>query len=97
MNDIISLSANILLGGIVTFFGIMVWARTNQPAWMLVVISVIVYYAKIVFKLLDAIGVIHFDQITLLGIPVVSFAFEAGPQVFILLAFIALLSQKDNY
>jgi hypothetical protein len=49
--------SRLILGALAAFFAIMLWSKTRDAAWMLIVIGVIVAYIGIVHSVLEIPGV----------------------------------------
>jgi hypothetical protein len=49
---------NLVLGAIATFLAILVWSRTREAAWVLVVAGVLASYAGIVYSALKLFGLV---------------------------------------
>jgi len=96
----IAVLVRLFLGALATFLGILLWSRTRDAAWILVVLGVLVSYAEIIFSTLKRFGIVRMEtlvlpligeippdeliQIFLTNLPVVLFA----------VAFIILLSRR---
>jgi hypothetical protein len=68
----ISILIRLILGALATFFGILLWSRTQDAAWIFVILGILVSYAEIIFSTLRQFGIIHFES---LMIPL----FESAP------------------
>jgi hypothetical protein len=54
---LIYILSRLILGALASFFAIMVWAKTRDTAWMLVVIGAIAGYAEVVYSILGLFGI----------------------------------------
>jgi hypothetical protein len=54
---LIYILSRLFLGGLAAFLAIMVWPKTRDPAWMLMVIGAIAGYAEIVYSILGILGI----------------------------------------
>ena len=67
--DEISILIKLLMGAVGTFCAILLWSRTRDVAWVLVVIGVLVSYAGIIFDTLDRFGLVTWDDFIVAGLP----------------------------
>ena len=49
--------SRLILGAVAAFLAIMLWSKTRDPAWMLMVIGIVVSYIEIVFSVLEMTGI----------------------------------------
>lgn len=82
------------LGAIATFVAVILWTRTRDPAWMFVVVGVVVAYAETVFSTLEAFGVVRIDQVAGV-VSIVARALFAGlPTILITIGLLIVLSRR---
>ncbi len=82
------------LGAVATFFAILLWSRTRDLAWILIVIGVLISYADTVYTTLEAFGIVGGELLYLYGIALFPFLLGNAPLVFFILAFIVMISRK---
>lgn len=83
--DIVTFSqeaTHLVIGAFATFCAILLWARTRDMAWTLVIIGAIVSYADIVFTTLLKLNVIDPEPFLYRGVPVLSLALANLPLLF---------------
>jgi hypothetical protein len=87
---------SIVTGAIATFLAIMLWPRTRDLAWMLVIIGTIVHYGAIVFQALEVFGVarIHVSDETAGAL--IRAALLNLPLVFYSLGFVVMIRRKTG-
>ena len=56
--EIILLVSRLAISAVAAFLAILLWSRTRDLAWMLIVIGVIASYADILFGLLAQLGLV---------------------------------------
>lgn len=88
--DIIRLS----LGAVTAFFAILVWNKTREGAWVCLICACVTRYAGIVWELLEKLGIIVYEGVSLWNIPLPTLLFTVNPSFFIILAFILFLRRK---
>jgi hypothetical protein len=53
--------SKLILGAVATFLAIILWSKTRDTAWMLIVIGIIVSYVEVVFVTLNGFGIVRAD------------------------------------
>jgi hypothetical protein len=87
---------SIVTGAVATFLAIMLWPRTRDLAWMLVIIGTIVHYGAIVFQALEVFGVarIHVNDETVGAL--IRAALLNLPFIFYSLGFVVMIRRKTG-
>ncbi|AHC13607.1 hypothetical protein [Salinispira pacifica] len=82
------------VGAITTLFAILLWARTRDSAWMLIIIGVVVYYGGTVFQALELFGMARINlPIEVLNISARALM-ENLPMLFISIGLLVMLNRK---
>jgi len=84
------------VAGIMTFLAIVLWSRTRDVAWMLIVIGAVSSYADVLFDLFVRTGLVNEDRLVLFGLPVARMVFSNLPYLFLSAAFIAMIVRKNR-
>ena len=95
--DIVAFSqeaTHLVLGAFTTFCAILLWSRTRDMAWTLVIIGAIVSYADIVISTLRTFGILGADLMTYRGIPVLQIALANLPLLFSGIGFLVAVSRR---
>ncbi|HSV56865.1 MAG TPA: hypothetical protein VLH39_07125 [Magnetospirillaceae bacterium] len=61
---------------VATFLAIVVWSRTRDLAWMLMVVGTIAGYADILYDLLSQLGVVPDGLLVAPGVPLAAIVFS---------------------
>jgi hypothetical protein len=93
-SEIVLLVSRLATGAIATFLAIILWSRTRDTAWMLIVIGTVASYADILYATLDNLGVIQEAALSLGGIPIAKILFANLPSLFFSLGFAIMISRK---
>ena len=88
------LLSRLVVGAVATFLAILVWSRTREAAWILVVTGVIASYAAIVYGALELFGIVSADALVLWGIPVPSLLTQNVPMLLFVAALAVVLSRR---
>lgn len=94
MQQTVEMLSRFALGAIATFLAILLWSRTRDSAWMLIVIGTIAYYGEVVFGALEAFGVVRLDMVTIGGIAVFPVVLANLPTLFFIAAFLVMVSRR---
>ncbi len=83
-----------VLGALATFLAIMVWSKTRDTAWMLIVVGTVAHYGEVVFSALETLGVVRLDVVSVAGIAVFPLILTNLPILFFILAFLVFVSRR---
>ena len=82
MEGLASLGWELLLrmsfGFVAAVAGIALWAHTREPAWILVIAATLLGYVEVLFRFLDALGILSLDTWVWQGVPVIRLGFAVG-------------------
>jgi hypothetical protein len=81
-------------GAIAAFFAILLWSRTRDIPWVLVIIGTLILYAEIVYTTLERFGMVGGELWTLAGVPVFKALLANLPLVFLIAAFAVMIVRK---
>jgi hypothetical protein len=91
--EILYISSRLLLGALASFFAIMLWSKTRDPAWMLMVTGTIASYVETVYSILNLFGVLG-PALSVGSVPLASIILHNLPVVFYTIAFIVMVVRK---
>lgn len=92
--QIILVASRFLLGAIATFLAILVWSKTRDIAWMLIVVGTVAHYGDVVFDALELLGVVQLDQLTIAGVAIFPIVLSNLPMLFFSAAFLAIVLRR---
>jgi hypothetical protein len=92
--EIIYISSRLFLGALAAFFAIILWSKTRDVAWMLMVIGTIAAYAEIVYSILNIFGITGGDLVSIGSVPLASIILPNLPAVFFTAAFVVMVIRK---
>lgn len=84
----------LLIGALATFFAILVWSRTRNPAWILMVVGILIHYIQIVSATLEEFGIITEKIYNIGGVPVIKTILVNLPLLFFTLGMIIFITRK---
>jgi hypothetical protein len=91
IGEIIYISSRLVLGALTAFFAIMLWSRTRDAAWMLMVIGTLAAYVENIYSILEMLGISAVMTVTIGSVPLVSILLPNLPTIFILSAFLVMV------
>jgi hypothetical protein len=92
--ETVYLISRLVIAAIAAFLAILLWSRTRDLAWMLIVIGVIASYADIVFGLLAQLGIVDEARYSFLGVPVARVLLSNLPFLFLCSALLVMIRRK---
>ena len=92
--EFILVFSKLILGAMATFLAILVWSRTREAAWVLVVAAVLASYAGIVYSALRLFGIVLEDPLVVSGLPVLELVVQNLPMLLFAGAFVVLLVSR---
>ncbi|MDR2742450.1 MAG: hypothetical protein LBB98_09905 [Treponema sp.] len=92
--EIIYTSSRLVLGALTAFFAIMLWSRTRDAAWMLMVAGMIAAYVETIYSILEMFGITKTMTMTIGSVPLAFIALSNLPSAFILSAFLVMVFRK---
>lgn len=91
---IVYLVSRLLVTALAAFLAIVLWSRTRDLAWMLIVIGTIASYADILFDLFVQFGLLDEAGFSPFGIPLGHMVFANLPYLFFSAAFVVMILRK---
>ena len=82
------------LGALASFFAIMLWSKTRDAAWMLLVIGTIAAYVETVYSILNLFGISGGKFFTIGSVPLTSILLSCLPIIFFIAAFAVMVVRK---
>jgi hypothetical protein len=92
--DTVLLASRLAVSAVAAFLAILLWSRTRDLAWMLVVIGVIASYAEILFDLLSRLGLVEESSYFLFGLPLGRILLVNLPYLFLCAALVVMIRRK---
>ncbi len=90
----IMMLSRFVLGALATFLAIMVWSKTRDTAWMLIVVGTVAHYGEVVFSALESLGVVRLDVVRISGVAVFPLVLTNLPTIFFTVAFLVIVSRR---
>ncbi len=93
----ISILIRLAIGAVGTFFAILLWSKSRDSAWVLVVIGTLISYTEIIFSTLVNLKIVKGDAFLLFGLegfPLVHTVLVNLPIIFYTIAFIVVISRR---
>ncbi|MDR2314129.1 MAG: hypothetical protein LBE02_06310 [Spirochaetaceae bacterium] len=90
---ILLIVSRLSMEGLAAFFAIMLWSKTRDVAWMLMVIGAIAGYVETVYSILDIFGIMG-DQPSIASVPVAAILLPNLRTGFFIAAFVVMVVRK---
>jgi hypothetical protein len=94
LGDIVLISSRLGFGAIAGFLAIMLWSKTRDVAWMLMVIGTIAAYGETVYGILERFGIADSAWLKLGSVPVIALVLPNLPSLFYSIAFAVMVARK---
>ena len=92
--QIIYILTRLSLGALASFFAIMLWSKTRDVAWMLMVIGTIAAYVETVYSILNLFNISGGSFFTIGSVPLMSILLPSLPTLFFFCAFVVMVIRK---
>ena len=96
MGQVVFISIRLILGAAASFFAIMLWSKTRDAAWMLMVIGIIIAYVDIVYSILDFFGIGGENFFVIGSVSLVTFILSPLQLIFFIAAFIVMVRRQSR-
>jgi hypothetical protein len=96
VGEIIYISSQLIVGAFASFFAIMLWSKTRDVAWMLIVIGTIAAYVNTVYSILEYFGIIGETVFSIGKLPFASIILPILPPLFFCIAFVVMIIRKTR-
>ncbi|MDR2767992.1 MAG: hypothetical protein LBB82_06660 [Treponema sp.] len=91
--EVLFIVSRLSTGALAAFFAIMLWSRTRDVAWMLMVIGTIAAYVETVYSILELFGITG-AQLSIGSIPVAAILLPNLRTGFFIAAFVVMVVRK---
>lgn len=82
------------LGALATFLAILLWARTRDIAWMLVILGTIAAYVEIVYSILNIFGISGLAFFYIGSVSLIAFVLPSLRMLFFIIAFTVMIIRQ---
>ena len=96
LGQLIYIICRLFLGALATFLAILLWSRTRDTAWMLIIIGTIVAYGESIYYIVNLLGVDNKD-LFIGSMPLLSILLPCLPVVFFTAAFAVMVFRKYHH
>lgn len=86
--------SKLVVGAVATFLAILVWSRTREAAWVLVVAGVLATYAGIIWATLEQFGILSLETFRVSVVPVGALVAQNLPVLLFIAAFTVFLVKR---
>jgi hypothetical protein len=86
--------SQLIMGAVASFLAIILWSRTRDIAWILIIIGVIIAYIEIVYSVLGLFGISGGDFLLIGSVSVIAFVLPLLRMLFFISAFIIMIIRQ---
>jgi hypothetical protein len=91
--ELLFIVSRLSTGALAAFFAIMLWSKTRDVAWMLIVIGTIAAYVETVYSILDLFGITG-SQVSVGSVPLAAILLPNIRTGFFIAAFVVMVIRK---
>jgi hypothetical protein len=91
--EILFIVSRLTTGALAAFFAIMLWSKTRDVAWMLMVIGTVAAYVETVYSILDMFGITG-AQLSIGSVPLAAILIPNLRTGFFIAAFVVMVVRK---
>ena len=91
--ELLLIVSRLTTGALATFFAIMLWSKTRDIAWMLIVIGTIAAYIETIYTILDRFGIVD-TQFSIGSVPLAAILLPNLKTSFFIAAFVVMVIRK---
>ncbi|MDR1251177.1 MAG: hypothetical protein LBK62_03320 [Treponema sp.] len=95
--QIVFISSRLVLGALASFFAIMLWSKTRDLAWMLMVIGAIAAYIETVYSVLSLFGITGESPLPLGSVSLLTILLPALRASFFIAAFMVMVVRRYRH
>jgi hypothetical protein len=92
--QIVYITSRLALGALASFFAIMLWSKTRDVAWMLMVIGTVAAYIETVYSILDMFGITMGGGLTIGSVDAAAIVLPCLRTLFFIIAFFVMVLRK---
>ncbi len=96
VGEVTLISSRLVLGAAASFLAIVLWSKTRDVAWMLIVVATIASYADTVYAILERFGLTGGLRLSIGSVPVASLLLPNLPTVLFIAAFSVMVARKSR-
>jgi hypothetical protein len=91
---LIYILSRLILGALASLLAIVVWSRTRDAAWMLMVAGILAGYAETLYSVLGVLGITAGTVFSVESVPIAALALVNLPVCFFIAAFSVMIARK---
>ena len=95
--QLIYVLCRLILGGLASFLAIMLWSRTRDTAWMLIVMGVIAAYVETIYSIMNFLGESNRYILDAEPVPVLSIILTCIPIMFFIAGLSVMVARKYRH
>jgi hypothetical protein len=94
LGQMVFIYSRLILGALAAFLAIMLWSKTRDMAWMLIVIGTITAYIEVVYSVLELLGIAARYGLFIGSVPLVATLLTTLRMLFFIAAFLIMVIRR---
>ena len=94
--QIVFMYSRLILGALAAFFAIILWSKTRDIAWMLMVTGTIIMYVEIVYSILEILGIAAGNILLVGTVPLPTILLPALRMAFFITALAVMAARRKT-
>ncbi|MCL1836441.1 MAG: hypothetical protein FWG46_02710 [Treponema sp.] len=86
--------SRLILGALAAFFAIVLWSKTRDAAWMLIVAGTVVMYVEIVYSILELVGIAAGNVLAIGSVSLPAILLPSLRMAFFIAAFMVMVVRQ---
>ena len=87
-------SSQLFLGAIAVFLAILLWSKTRDMPWMLIVIGMVTAYIEIIYSILNLYGFLFMERLLIGTVPLLEIILPSIKMLFFIAAFFIMVYRR---
>ena len=97
LGEVIRISSRLILGAIASFLAIMLWSRTRDAPWVLIIIATIMAYVETLYSILKQFGIEIGNSLSVSAIQILPIVLSCLPVAFVIAALAVMVVRKYRH
>jgi hypothetical protein len=94
--QIILVYSRLILGAVAVFLAIMLWSKTRDAAWMLIVAGTITAYIEIVYSVVELLGFTAISGLVIGSVPLTAILLPSLRMILFSIAFLIMIMRRKT-
>ena len=97
LGQVVFISSRLVLGAFAAFFAIMLWSKTQDAAWMLMVMGTVAAYIETIYFIMEMLGITGGLFPYIGSVPLAAIVLPALRMAFFIAAFLVMVIRRYRH